>query len=134
MKDRDLNASIGAIIKFRRRQIGMTQTELADHLGVTFQQIQKYEKGSSRVSAVTLKKISKLLNHDMSEFFDSSNDAGSSKLKVAENNEAKPFSTSNMMQDKNLAELIRVYYSITDEKVKEAAVDLVRSMSKKLGS
>jgi len=49
-----LDAAIGARIRARRRQLGLTQSELAERLGVSFQQVQKYEQGANRVAASTL--------------------------------------------------------------------------------
>ena len=54
----EINEYIGNQIKFRRRSLGITQEELSSYLGVTFQQIQKYENGKNRVSAGSLLLIS----------------------------------------------------------------------------
>ena len=60
---------VGGQIKARRRSIGMSQTDLADHIGVTFQQIQKYERGANRVSASKLYEISQALKVTVASFF-----------------------------------------------------------------
>ena len=54
----------------RRRKTGISQTELAGHLGLSFQQVQKYEKGISRVGATQLQKIAKMLGVDIPFFYD----------------------------------------------------------------
>jgi transcriptional regulator with XRE-family HTH domain len=61
---------MGRRIRLRRREKGISQTELAGHLGVTFHQVQKYEKGVSRVGAAQLQKIAKRLGVDIPFFYD----------------------------------------------------------------
>jgi transcriptional regulator with XRE-family HTH domain len=61
---------VGTRIRTRRVELGLSQSALADALGITFQQIQKYEKGSNRVSASRLQKISDVLQVQVSFFFD----------------------------------------------------------------
>lgn len=58
----ELDRQIGARVRERRLEVGLSQTQLAEALGITFQQIQKYEKGVNRVAAVTLYQISRVLN------------------------------------------------------------------------
>jgi transcriptional regulator with XRE-family HTH domain len=57
-----LETAIGARLRARRRQLGMSQSELAERLGVSFQQVQKYEQGSNRVAASTLAAAAAALN------------------------------------------------------------------------
>ncbi|WP_375650449.1 helix-turn-helix domain-containing protein [Bartonella sp. OT172YNZD] len=68
-KDLDNDIFIGKKIRLRRKMLKMSQKTLGQHLGVTFQQIQKYEKGLNRVSAGRLKKISDILNVRLSFFY-----------------------------------------------------------------
>jgi len=64
-----LSIHIGQKIRLKRKLVGKTQSELAEALGVTFQQIQKYEKGSDRVKADQLYKIAVALNTPVAQFF-----------------------------------------------------------------
>ncbi|WP_375661460.1 MULTISPECIES: helix-turn-helix domain-containing protein [unclassified Bartonella] len=68
-KDLNIDLFIGKKIRLRRKMLKMSQKTLGQHLGVTFQQIQKYEKGLNRVSAGRLKKISDILNVPLSFFY-----------------------------------------------------------------
>lgn len=63
---------VGTNLRMLRQQRNMTQTELGDALSITFQQIQKYEKGSNRVSASKLADIAKFLNISVASFFEGS--------------------------------------------------------------
>jgi transcriptional regulator with XRE-family HTH domain len=60
---------VGRRIRTRRLICGMSQTTLAEHLGITFQQVQKYEKGTNRVGAGRLQRIAKILGVPVSSFF-----------------------------------------------------------------
>jgi transcriptional regulator with XRE-family HTH domain len=61
---------MGRRIRLRRRETGISQTELAGHLGLSFQQMQKYEKGINRIGAAQLQQIAKTLGVDIPFFYD----------------------------------------------------------------
>lgn len=65
-----LDQHIGRIIRARRRLLGLTQSQLAEKLGVRFQQVQKYESGLNRTSATRLYEIAKAMDMRMGEFFE----------------------------------------------------------------
>ncbi|WP_375648765.1 helix-turn-helix domain-containing protein [Bartonella sp. MU70NMGDW] len=71
MQSKNLNIDlfVGKKVRFRRKMLKMSQKTLGQHLGVTFQQIQKYENGLNRVSAGRLKEISDILNVPVSFFY-----------------------------------------------------------------
>ena len=66
----DVDRHVGAMVRAARRAIGVSQAQLADALGVTFQQIQKYEDGTNRLSSSKLFAIAKTLNTPLSSFFE----------------------------------------------------------------
>jgi transcriptional regulator with XRE-family HTH domain len=63
---------VGSRVRTRRRMLGMTQAELGEKLGLTFQQVQKYEKGVDRISASRLQALSRILQVPVQYFFDGS--------------------------------------------------------------
>lgn len=65
-----IDVHVGSRIRMRRMMLGMSQEKLADGLGLTFQQVQKYEKGANRVGASRLQAISAILNVPVSFFFE----------------------------------------------------------------
>lgn len=65
----ELDIYIGARVRARRRELNMSQEALADALGITFQQVQKYEKGVNRVASPVLYKITKVLDAPLTSFF-----------------------------------------------------------------
>lgn len=64
-----IDAKVGQNVKLRRGIVGMSQTVLADSLGITFQQVQKYEKGANRIGASRLYRIAEILDCDLKIFF-----------------------------------------------------------------
>jgi transcriptional regulator with XRE-family HTH domain len=69
-RNHSVDHHVGATIRTRRKALGISQTKLAVRVGLTFQQIQKYECGTNRVSASTLYEIAKALSAPVAEFFD----------------------------------------------------------------
>ncbi len=74
-----VDAHVGQRVRMRRTLLGMSQEKLGEAIGLTFQQVQKYERGSNRISAGTLYRLGQVLDVPVSFFFDSYNDPGSSR-------------------------------------------------------
>jgi len=79
-----IDVKVGELIRLRRQELAMSQTDLAKVLGLTFQQIQKYEKGTNRVSASRLSEISEVLKAPIIFFF---SETGKPKTRSAEHQE-----------------------------------------------
>ncbi|MBD3802497.1 MAG: helix-turn-helix transcriptional regulator [Thioclava sp.] len=100
-----VDVHVGKRIRHRRWMIGMTQQQLADQVGIKFQQIQKYETGMNRVSASRLWDIADALEVPISFFFEGlSEDTGVSQPEVA----------GDILSDKEALALVRSYYSIPE--------------------
>ncbi|MGY6549796.1 MAG: helix-turn-helix domain-containing protein [Roseinatronobacter sp.] len=99
----EVDVHVGQKIRHRRWLIGMTQQQLADAVGIKFQQIQKYETGANRVSASRLWDISRTLGVEPSFFFDGLKDTAAS----ANGDE-------NLLNRKETLELLRTYYAIPE--------------------
>lgn len=119
---------VGNRIRMRRMLIGMSQEKLGDALGLTFQQVQKYEKGANRVSASRLHQMSKTLGVPIQFFFDDmaiSNESAGNGLEEGETG-------GNMMDLLNSAEgfqLGRNFSQIEDPAVRRRIVDLVKALA-----
>ncbi|QYZ71917.1 helix-turn-helix domain-containing protein [Neotabrizicola shimadae] len=111
-----VDAHVGKRIRHRRWMIGMTQQQLADKVGIKFQQIQKYETGMNRVSASRLWDIADALGVTISFFFEGLEDA------------AEPAGAPDMMADKEALELVRSYYAIPEAQ-RRRLFDLARVLS-----
>jgi transcriptional regulator with XRE-family HTH domain len=108
---------VGQQMRHRRWMIGMTQQQLADAVGIRFQQIQKYETGANRVSASRLWDIAKAMDVPVSFFFEG--------IDIAEG--AEDTETSDMMGSKETLDLLRTYYAIPEAQ-RRRLFDLARAL------
>ncbi|WP_136682366.1 helix-turn-helix domain-containing protein [Falsirhodobacter xinxiangensis] len=115
-----VDAHVGKRIRHRRWMVGMTQQQLADKVGIKFQQIQKYETGMNRVSASRLWDISEVLGVSIAFFFEG--------LEGAEANRSTSVVEGDMMADKEALELVRSYYAIPEAQ-RRRLFDLARVLS-----
>jgi transcriptional regulator with XRE-family HTH domain len=113
-----VDAHVGKRIRHRRWMVGMTQQQLADKVGIKFQQIQKYETGMNRVSASRLWDISESLGVAISFFFEG----------IAGDTAAKTAPVGDMLADKEAQELVRSYYAIPEAQ-RRRLFDLARVLS-----
>jgi len=113
-----VDAHVGKRIRHRRWMVGMTQQQLADRVGIKFQQIQKYETGMNRVSASRLWEIADALEVSIAFFFEGLDNA----------HEAQAAIEGDMLADKEALELVRSYYSIPEAQ-RRRLFDLARVLS-----
>ena len=125
---------VGARIRMRRRMQGVSQEKLADALGLTFQQVQKYERGVNRVGASRLFDLSRVLDVPISFFFDDMPDSLASTLGPPLSRRATGFTETpdgfgdDTLSRRETLELVRAYYRITDPAVRKRVFDLIKSM------
>ena len=112
---------VGKRIRQRRWLVGMTQQQLAEHVGIKFQQIQKYETGANRVSASRLWDIASTLDVSINFFFDGLQAEKGVKIQ----SDAMP---SDLMSDKEALDLVRSYYAIPENQ-RRRLFDLARVLS-----
>lgn len=110
---------VGRNIRIQRLAKGLSQTELANALGVTFQQVQKYEKGTNRVGSGRLLLISKALGVPLLDLFEGS------KLPASKSDDKSPF---DLLTDPLSLRLVRAFSAITKQQVRHSLVALVESM------
>jgi transcriptional regulator with XRE-family HTH domain len=126
-KPNPIDIHVGSRIRLRRTMLGMSQEKLGESLGITFQQIQKYEKGTNRVGASRLQNISSILNVPVSFFFeDAPGDQGGQggMAEASSSNYVVDFlSSSEGLQ------LNRAFVKISDPKIRRRVVDLVKALA-----
>lgn len=127
-KPNPIDIHVGSRIRLRRTMLGMSQEKLGESLGITFQQIQKYEKGTNRVGASRLQNISGILNVPVSFFFEDA--PGAEPTSASGSAEA---SSSNYVVDflssSEGLQLNRAFVKINDPKVRRRIVDLVKALA-----
>jgi transcriptional regulator with XRE-family HTH domain len=119
---------VGGRVRMRRKLLGVSQEQLADSLGLTFQQVQKYERGANRVSASKLYEIAKTLQVPVSFFFDGLADPmdGSDGDEVGQ--QAERIVQEFLTTPEGL-ELAEVFPKIGRGRVRRQVLDLVRAMA-----
>ncbi len=128
-----IDEHVGLQLRQRRALLGLSQEKLAEQVGITFQQIQKYENGANRVSASRLYEFSKVLEIPVNFFFESyGSNENKNALGFAENDQAGFEGQEDVMKRKETLELIRTYYSIENPKLRKDLFKLVKSMAENL--
>ena len=127
-KPNPIDVHVGSRIRLRRNMLGLSQEKLGESLGITFQQIQKYEKGTNRVGASRLQAISAVLNVSVSFFFEDapgSNNDGQPGF--AEDNDATY--VVDFLSSNEGIQLTRAFTKISDPKVRRKIIDLVKPLA-----
>src|SRR5215213_3416523 len=119
-----VDIEVGHRIRIERLARGLSQTALANELGVTFQQVQKYEKGVNRVGAGRLTKIAEVLGIDVGTFF-----SGKEMLAEEQSKNAGEASPLKLLTVSGAFRLLRAYGDIGDNNLRRSIVDLVEQIS-----
>ena len=114
----EIDRVIGAKLRLRRGELGITQTQLANAIGVTFQQVQKYEQGTNRIGGSRLAGIAKALDVPVSYFFEHS----------AEETEA---AAASLLSQQGAIALLRAFAGVRDLNQRQRVIDLVRALAGK---
>lgn len=131
-----IDGQIGLKIKIKRNSLGMTQSVLADKVGVTFQQVQKYEKGVNKVSISKLYEIAKALETNVDYFL--TDDGVSSALNDCENGGFyscgnKTIDKKNVSENQNckkeIINLVKYFTKIKNKKLRSGIINMVKSCS-----
>jgi transcriptional regulator with XRE-family HTH domain len=118
-----VDAHVGSRIRLRRRILGMSQENLGEAIGVTYQQVQKYEQGVNRVSAGMLWRIGQVLDAPVPFFFEDV---------VASETQQPAVADDQVMMRRETLELVRAYYRITDPALRRVLVQVARSIIKSI--
>lgn len=131
-----IDVHVGGRIRLRRTLMGMSQERLGEALGLTFQQVQKYERGVNRVGASRLFDLSRVLDVSISFFFDDMPEPltamhGTHQTSRAVGGFAEAqdgFGADDALNRRETLELVRAYYRITDAAVRKRVFELIKSM------
>ena len=132
-KPNPIDVHVGGRVRLRRTLLGMSQEKLGEAIGLTFQQVQKYERGANRIGASRLFDLSRVLDVPVSFFFDDMSDDVSQQSprmmvaglaeEVASRFEADP------MTKRETLELVRAYYRIIDSHVRKRIFELAKALA-----
>jgi len=116
------DAEVGRRVRSRRLECRLSQTELADRIGVTFQQVQKYEKGVNRIGAGRLQRISEALEVPISFFF--GNQTGSSSR-----DQGASESVFGFMQTSGSVRIVKAFHKIKSRKARQLLVEMAEELA-----
>ena len=125
-----IDVHVGARVRVRRTLLGMTQTNLGDAIGVSFQQMQKYERGANRISASRLFDLSRMFDVPVQFFFDDMSTAVAASSPAQGGGKAKklPSYEPNPMTTRETMELVRAYYKIKDAEIRKRLYELTKAL------
>ena len=137
-KPNPIDIHVGARIRLRRTLLGMSQQKLGEAIGLTFQQVQKYERGTNRVGSSRMFELARVLDVPVSYFFE---EMGSD---VAARGRQHAFGIAteapnagggaDPMTKRETLELVRAYYKITDSKVRKRLFEMTKALAAAAGS
>lgn len=116
----EFNKIIGMRLKLKRNSLGITQSQLGEKLGLTFQQIQKYEKGVNAINIVKLLKIAELLNTNIDYFIGSLNENSAAASKLID---------ENYIENKNTIRLLNYFSKIKNNDIKQKIINLIKELA-----
>ncbi len=130
-KPNPVDAHVGNRLRVRRTLLGLSQEKVGEAMGLTFQQVQKYERGANRIGASRLWDMSRVLDCPVSYFFDEMDDntAGASPRNQAGAGDIEMPHEDDPMVRRETLELVRAYYEIGDEHVRRRIYELARSLA-----
>ena len=132
-KPNPVDTHVGSRVRLRRMLLGMSQEKLGDAMNLTFQQVQKYEKGVNRIGASRLFHISKILDVPVQFFFEEAPRPDGAAVTGMAEPESESFILEFLNSREGL-ELNRAFVKIGDAKVRKSVVDLVRALGVNSGT
>ncbi len=131
-KPNPIDIHVGSRVKLRRTMQGMSQEKLGDALGITFQQIQKYEKGTNRIGASRMQQIAAALKVPVAFFFD---DAPKGSTPTGETTEVGSTSyVVDFLSSTEGIQLNRAFVRISNPAIRRKIVDMVKTLADEVGS
>jgi transcriptional regulator with XRE-family HTH domain len=129
-KPNPTDVHVGARVRLRRTLLGMSQEKLGEAIGLTFQQVQKYERGANRVGASRLYDLSRVLDVPVAFFFEDMAPASSGASESSAAGEGAERTDADPMVKRETLELVRAYYKIPDAHVRRRLFDLAKALAK----
>ena len=124
-----IDKHVGSRVRMRRMMLAMSQEKLGDALGLTFQQVQKYEKGTNRIGASRLQQISQILQVPVSFFFDGAPIIAGMPRAEGMSEAPSPAYVSDFLATSDGLALTKAFMRIDDSKLRRRIVDLVEQIA-----
>src|SRR5215210_7762776 len=132
-----IDVRVGARLRLRRNMLGLSQEKLGQAIGLTFQQVQKYERGANRIGASRLHELSRVLDVPVSFFFDETDPVRAPAMggfaeppvEASESDPPVEAFESDPLRKRETIELVRAYFSIEDAAVRRRLLDLAKALA-----
>ena len=124
-----IDKHVGSRVRMRRMMLGMSQEKLGDALSLTFQQVQKYEKGTNRIGASRLQQISHILQVPVAFFFEGAPHLAGTPVTHGMGEAPSPAYVSDFLATSDGLALTKAFMRIKDSKLRRRIVDLVRQIA-----
>ena len=124
-----IDKHVGARVRMRRMMLGMSQEKLGNSLGLTFQQVQKYEKGTNRIGASRLQQISHILQVPVAFFFEGAPTVGGAARIEGMGEAPSPAYVADFLATSDGLALTKAFMRIGDSKLRRRIVDLVEQIA-----
>jgi transcriptional regulator with XRE-family HTH domain len=123
-----IDVRVGARLRLRRHMLGLSQEKLGELIGLTFQQVQKYERGANRIGASRLHELSRVLDVPVSFFFDDTDPVRAPAMGGFAEPATEAFEGDPLRKPETL-DLIRAYFAIEDAAVRQRLLDLAKALA-----
>ena len=120
---------VGSRVKLRRVMFGMSQEQLASEIGVTFQQVQKYERGANRIGASRLYQLARVLDVAIEFFYDTTDPVRAPAMPGGFAEPPAEAFDADPLRKRETIELVEAYYAITDPSVRRRLLELARVLA-----
>lgn len=128
-----VDVHVGSRVRLRRTLLGMSQEKLGNAIGLTFQQVQKYERGANRIGASRLFDLSQVLDVPVSFFFEEMPSPGTERSPTVAAGTPDSYDPDPMAKRETL-ELVRAYYRIPDAQLRRRLFDLAKALANYSGT
>ena len=125
-----VDVHVGSRVRLRRTLLGMSQEKLGSAIGLTFQQVQKYERGANRIGSSRLYDLSRVLDVPVAFFFEEMpSGAGDRQAPLSVANDQRSEGEPDPMAKRETLELVRAYYRIPDAHLRRRIFDLAKALA-----
>jgi transcriptional regulator with XRE-family HTH domain len=124
-----IDVQVGSRVRLRRNMLGLSQEKLGEAIGLTFQQVQKYERGANRIGASRLHELSRVMDVPVSFFFDDIDPVRAPAIPGGFSEPPAEAFESDPLRKRETVELVDAYYAIDDSAVRRRLFELARTLA-----
>ena len=128
-KPNPIDVHVGSRVRLRRNMLGLSQEKLGEAIGLTFQQVQKYERGANRIGASRLHDLSRVLDVPVSFFFDDMDPVRAPAIPGGFAEPSAEAFDSDPLRKRETVELVTAYYKIDDAGVRRRLFELAKALA-----